>query len=99
MFVNEYNYMQEFASRLQHELMPKLLRSHVIDWSALFLKYDNNNNGLISRFEIAEMMKDCGMGHSTNAEIEFTFNIISKFHEKLNAKTFIAWAKSMEGQS
>ena len=35
----------------------------------------------------------------TNAETEFAFNIISKFHEKLNTKTFINWGKSMEGKS
>ena len=67
------------------------------DWGNLFLKYDSNSDGLLTKENVEKMMEDAGMKYATNAEIQFAFTVISKYRQTLQLQTFVNWGKSMEG--
>ena len=93
-YVNEFNYVQEFYSRMCEKLMRK---KGLSDYKNVFDKYDSNRDDLLSKDDLQKMMLESGMRNVTHAEASFTFNILSKFKPTMNARTFENWAASFEG--
>ncbi len=67
------------------------------DFTSLFFKYDSNNDDLLVKEDLMKIMNDSGMKYVTHAEASFTFNLIAKFKNTLNVKTWLNWTKSMKG--
>ena len=84
-FVNEFNYCQEFYSRVRNDLMKKL---HLPDFESLFIKYDKDHDDLLSKEDLQQMMIDCGMKYVTFAEAEYTFNLFGNFKPKMSLQMF-----------
>ena len=91
-YVNEFNYVQEFYSRM----CTKLMQQQRLDCVNLFMKYDNDADDLMSRENFHRLMIDSGMQYVTLAESNFVFNIVSKFKPVINIKTFVSWVNSMK---
>ena len=84
-FVNEYNYCQEFYSRLQNDLMRKM---HLPDFESVFIKYDKDHDDLLTKEEFQQMMIDAGMKYVTFAEASYTFNLFGGFKPRMNLQMF-----------
>ena len=97
-FTTEFNYMQEVAARFIDRLMPETKRLQKPNWAALFDKYDVNKDRLIVKSEVGQMMRDAGMKHSTDAEIQYVFNVMSKWKPTCTVQTFINWGEMLQGR-
>lgn len=86
--------------RFQKHLMPEVFRrKQQPNWAALFLKYDSNKDGLLSKDDLDEMMKEAEMKYATDAEVKFAFTVLAKHKPKLNLAKFVNWGRSMEGST
>jgi len=94
-YVNEFNYLQEFASRMRQRLVVEDTKVNGFD--QLFQKYDTDGDNLLRTQDLKAMMIDAGMGMVTHSEAEFVFKVIAKFKPTLNLQTFLNWTGSMQG--
>ena len=67
------------------------------DYTALFFKYDSDSDDLLVKEDLMKIMIESGMKYVTHAEASFAFNLIAKFKNTLNIKTWLNWTKSMQG--
>ena len=93
--VNEYNYMNDLAKKFKKVLVPKVLGTKHCDWNSLFQKYNSQKDGLLIKQDLKQMMLDSGLSKVTDAEMDFAFNPIAKFKQKLNFASFQAWVEEM----
>ena len=69
----------------------------VNDYIDLFIKYDTDQDDLLTKENLLKMMHNSGMKYATNAEATFVFNLIARFKPTMTVETFNAWAMSMRG--
>lgn len=74
--VNEFNYIHEFFYRLNDLVVEK---TGGFNWAKLFTVYDKNNNNLLEKTELKEMLIDSGLKDATDCEAAFAFNVVSFF--------------------
>lgn len=94
--MNEYNYCQEFYSRLKTSLMKKL---HYHDFNSVFIKYDSDHDDLLTKEDMQKMMIDAGMKYVTFAEASFTFNLLGDFKPKMSMQQFVERMNTFKGSS
>ena len=98
-FTTEFNYMQEVSHRFINNLMPETKRQQRPDWAALFFRYDTDEDGLLTKKNVAKMMADAGMTHATDAEEKFVFSVIAKYKLTCPLPLFQSWGQMMEGKT
>lgn len=87
--------MNDLATKFKNVLMPKILKTKLVDWALLFQHFDVKLLGLLAKAEIKPMMIESGLTSVTDAEVEFTLNNMSKFKPTLTATNFYQWGTQM----
>ena len=92
--------MHEFAHRVMRRLMPQYQLTRKTDWASVFIKYDGNSSGILSKSEFRQMIKDSGMERVTESEANYIYDVINKNSRKsgINMATFKNWGRSIQSK-